>query len=481
MVDSKNYSQALERLRELLSTVDRDADIFISKDSVLRKFQPIFSHSQINSLRQEDLERFLHFRNNHHWTSLDRQIKNLISDLGTLRKALIYVTNETIPIDQRIDNMPKVKGLGLDILTPILMMSDEEKYGVWNSKTDKFFTDFNLIPTRNKSVGKFYEEVNSVLHQFSKDLNIGLWELDALFHYYVNMPEISKEIHRRIELFNSLKRDMDGYVSNNEISDKKIRYGQRGIISMKLLHLGEEAALSIFSNGKDYSDKLSENSLEYDAPNTSIKAKDENEISGMITAMNYAIPIFVVIGDHKNGSNKKVFLGLVKDYDGERRKFLIDLLDKFPGITDSGFGVDLNQTEDFNPYEMEQDDKKQLVKVRRNQTKFRYGVLKRYGTICSVCDFDIEEAIEAAHIIPKESKGTDDLRNGLPMCSNHHKLFDSNFFAFDEGTNVIVREGFNFDKLGILRTDLKHLIKLPHPEAMAKRKDIFLKSNKIEF
>ena len=481
MVDRQNYFNALEKLSELLSKVNRDADIFRSKDAVLRRFKPIFSHPQINSLKQEELEEFLHNKNNHHWTSLDRQIKNLISDLGTLRKALLYVTDETVPIDQRLDKMPRSKGLGPGILTPILMMLNEKEYGVWNSKTDKFFTDFNLIPNRNTSFGKFYEEVNSILHRFSKDLNIGLWELDALFHYYVNMPEISKEIRRRIDIFHSLKMNKDGYVDYNDIRANKIRYGQRGIISMKLPRVGEEVALSILSTGKDYSDKLSENSLEYDAPNTTIKAKDENEISGMIAAMNYAIPIFVVIGDHTNGSNRKVFLGLVKDYDDERRKFLIDLLDKYSGITDSGFGVDVNQPEDFNPYELEQDDKNQLVKVRRNQTKFRYGVLKRYGTICSVCDFNIEEAIEAAHIIPKGSKGTDDLRNGLPMCSNHHKLFDANYFAFDEGTNVIIRGGLNSDKLGILRNDLKHLRKLPHPEAIAKRKDIFLKANKIDF
>lgn len=476
MVDTKDYSKALERLKELLSEINSNADIFISKDSVLKRFQPIFSHSQVSYLKQGDLGEFLHFKNNHHWTNLDRQTKNLVSNLDKLRQALFFITDDTIPIDQRIDKMSKVKGLGMGILTPILIVSNEKEYGVWNAKTKKFFKDFNLIPIRNKTMGKFYEEVNRILHRFSKDLNIGLWELDALFHYHINLPEISKEILRRKNLFDSLKRDKDGYVENTDIRSNGIKYGQRNIISKKLPSIGEEVTLSILSTGKDYSDKLSETSLEYDAQNTTIKGKDENEISWMCAAMNYKIPIFVVIGNKSDGSKRRVFIGLIKDYDNDRHKFLIDLLDKFPEFIDSDLGVKQNQPEDFHPYELEHDDKKQLVKVRRNQTKFRYGVLKRYGTICSVCNFNIEEAIEAAHIIPKGSKGSDDLRNGLPMCANHHRLFDANYFAFDEKTNIIMRKGIDAGKLGISRSDLKHLRNSPHPNAIAKRKAIFMRS-----
>lgn len=476
MVDSQNYSKALERLKELLSKVNRNADVFISKDLVLRRFQPVFSHSQVSSLKQSELEDFLHMSNNHHWTGLDRQTKNLVSEMDKLRQTLFYVTNETIPIDQRIDNMSNVKGLGMGILTPILMISNEKEYGVWNSKTDNFFNDFNLIPNRNITTGKFYEEVNSILHKFSKDLNIGLWELDALFHYHIFLPEISKEIDRRKDIFDSLNRDDQGYVDNADIRDHQIRYGQRGIISMKLSGINEQITLSILSNGKDYSDKLSESSLEYDDPSTMVKGKDENEISGMFAAMNYGMPIFVVMGNKSDGQKRKVFMGLVKDYDNNRHKFLIDLLEKFPKFIGSDLDLEQNKPEDFQPYEFEQADKKQLVKVRRNQTKFRYGVLKRYGRICSVCDFDIEEAIEAAHIIPKGSKGTDDLRNGLPMCANHHKLFDSNYFAFDEKANIIMRKGIEAGKLGITKSDLKHIKSSPHTEALAERKKIFLDS-----
>lgn len=477
MVNSENYSRALIRLGELLSKVNLNADIFISKEKVLARYKPIFSHSQVSYLEQGNLVEFLHYKEkNRHWTDLQRQRKNLVSNMDKLREALFFITDETIPIDQRIDKMPKVKGLGNGILTPILMVSNEKEYGVWNAKTEKFFNDFDLIPNRKKNTGKFYEEVNSILHRFSKDLNIGLWELDALFHYYITLPDVSKEIHRRKDLFNSLKRNRNGYVDNTSIRQNRIRFGQRQIISRNLPHINEDVTLSILSTGKDYSDKLSGTSLEYDAPNTTMREIDKREISGMVAAMHYKIPIFVVIENKTDIPKRRVFMGLVKDYDNDRNKFLIDLLDKFPEINDSDLGIVQNQTEDFKPYELERNDKEQLVKARRNQTRFRYGVLKRYGTICSVCNFDIEEAIEAAHIIPKGSKGSDDLRNGLPMCANHHKLFDANYFAFDKKTNIIMRNGIVAEKLGISKSDLTHLRNLPHPVAIAKREASFRSS-----
>lgn len=476
MANNKNYSEALERLKFLLSKVNRNADVFTSKDLVLKRFQPIFSHSHVVSLKQSELEEFLHERNNHHWTMLDRQTKNLVSEMDKLRQTLFNMTDQTIPLDQRIGRTPHVKGLRLGILTPMLMMFNEKEYGVWNSKTDKFFTDFNLLQNRSMTNGQLYQEVNSLLHKFALDLKIGLWELDALFHYHIFFPDIFNEIDRRKKIFDSLNRDSQGNVDNNDIRNQQIRYGQRGIITKKLSGINEEIALSILSNGKDYSDNLNETSLEYDYPNTSVKGRDESEISGMIGAMNYSVPIFVILGNKLDGPKRRVLIGLVKDYDNDRHKFLIDLLNKFPTYDDSGAKDIQTENEDFNPHELNENNKSQLVKIRRNQQKFRYGVLKRYGKTCSVCDFDIEDAIEAAHIIPKGSRGTDDIRNGIPMCANHHKLFDANYFAFDENTRVIFRNNIDAKILGITRSDLKHMKRSPHTEALAERRRIFIHS-----
>lgn len=83
------------------------------------------------------------------------------------------------------------------------------------------------------------------------------------------------------------------------------------------------------------------------------------------------MPIFVVIGKNTDGPMKKLFMGLAKDYDNNRQKFLMDILDKFPKIPDSDLVLDQNHSEDFQPCKFEQADKKQRVNVQRNQIKFR--------------------------------------------------------------------------------------------------------------
>ena len=62
------------------------------------------------------------------------------------------------------------------------------------------------------------------------------------------------------------------------------------------------------------------------------------------------------------------------------------------------------------------------------QAIFRTSVLIAYGGKCAICGLSFKESLDAAHIIPW-SKATPSQRisprNGLLLCSNHHKLFDS--------------------------------------------------------
>ena len=46
--------------------------------------------------------------------------------------------------------------------------------------------------------------------------------------------------------------------------------------------------------------------------------------------------------------------------------------------------------------------------------------------------------LQAAHIRPVSENGSDDPRNGLVLCANHHLAFDANLFAFDPETLEVV-------------------------------------------
>lgn len=85
------------------------------------------------------------------------------------------------------------------------------------------------------------------------------------------------------------------------------------------------------------------------------------------------------------------------------------------------------------------------VKVRGSiQTIFRNAVLTAYDGRCAICGLRFKETLDAAHIIPW-SKATHSQRlsprNGLLLCANHHKLFDSRRICISEKFVVEVRHG----------------------------------------
>ena len=60
---------------------------------------------------------------------------------------------------------------------------------------------------------------------------------------------------------------------------------------------------------------------------------------------------------------------------------------------------------------------------------FRNIVVEQYNYACAVCNFRLSTPdniyeIQAAHIIPRSKRGTDDPRNGIGLCGIHHWMFD---------------------------------------------------------
>lgn len=82
------------------------------------------------------------------------------------------------------------------------------------------------------------------------------------------------------------------------------------------------------------------------------------------------------------------------------------------------------------------------VKVRGvAQSLFRKTLLYTYQSKCAFCSFPIPEALEAAHIVPWSAANEEeklDVRNGILLCSNHHKLFDKNIYVLEEDYTVTI-------------------------------------------
>ena len=108
-----------------------------------------------------------------------------------------------------------------------------------------------------------------------------------------------------------------------------------------------------------------------------------------------------------------------------------------------------------------EEERKVLAKQRKNQRRFAFEVSKRYGRSCAVCDIAIPQLIEAAHVCAKHMQGSDDARNGLPLCANHHRAYDNQLWSIDPVTLNLTSDGtsYTLDELGITRSSISHLVK----------------------
>ena len=85
------------------------------------------------------------------------------------------------------------------------------------------------------------------------------------------------------------------------------------------------------------------------------------------------------------------------------------------------------------------------VSRRTRDPRFRERVLRAYEYRCAICGFNVRlgntpVGLEAAHIKWHQAGGPDEERNGLALCSLHHKLFDRGVFSLDPERRLIVSE-----------------------------------------
>jgi predicted restriction endonuclease len=115
-----------------------------------------------------------------------------------------------------------------------------------------------------------------------------------------------------------------------------------------------------------------------------------------------------------------------------------------------------------------EDEIRALRKVRRGQQRFKFEVEQRYGSACALCGLAVRGLVEAAHLCAKADEGSNDPRNGLPLCVLHHRALDRGLWAI-EPTTLMVRTlegGSSLQQLRISNESIKGLSALPHPAAL---------------
>jgi hypothetical protein len=171
------------------SKVGDDVPSWISdRKRAYLKFQKRFSKQVISDPQtlHDNFKAFLYFKNNFSWTTLYRSGTKALKHLKNLRSLLLFLQDESVPIQKRVDQglgKKHVEGIGIAILTGLLHTFFPEKYGVWNSRTTDTLNKIRRKPFLTANVGRSYLLINKELKQLAKELNTDLPTIDGFMWF----------------------------------------------------------------------------------------------------------------------------------------------------------------------------------------------------------------------------------------------------------------------------------------------------------
>jgi putative restriction endonuclease len=104
--------------------------------------------------------------------------------------------------------------------------------------------------------------------------------------------------------------------------------------------------------------------------------------------------------------------------------------------------------------------KKSTVEILRSERDplFKFNILKRFQGKCLVTEINVTEMLDAAHIIPVASGGTESSENGMLLSASAHRALDSGLWAVNPSTLQIEtkKDGPSAQRMRLLITDLSH-------------------------
>ena len=227
---------------------------------------------------------------------------------------------------------------------------------------------------------------------------------------------------------------------------------------------GRGVTVGMLHTGRSYADDLAEDGALYHYPDTNRpKGRDWAEIEATKNAGRLGLPVFVVAYPSPGSAVRDVHLGWVEGWDDDSGLFLITFGDQQqPQV--------LEKPEDEVPFLLveRKTPGKREVTARQGQQRFKFRVFQRYGRQCAVCGMSVSEVLDAAHIRPKNKRGSDDPRNGLVLCATHHRASDAGLFSIRPETFEICyrASGPTGKALGIGFRTIKRLPRQPHHDAV---------------
>jgi len=126
-------------------------------------------------------------RNNLSWTTLQRTGYKALEKPDRLAELIILLRNDDLDVGERVRRglrgNEKVRGIGQGILTALLHTFFDDKYCVWNSRTQDTLRILRRPPKAYSDIGKTYKAVNRKLLDMAQELDTDLTTIDGLMWF----------------------------------------------------------------------------------------------------------------------------------------------------------------------------------------------------------------------------------------------------------------------------------------------------------
>jgi putative restriction endonuclease len=223
------------------------------------------------------------------------------------------------------------------------------------------------------------------------------------------------------------------------------------------------AALSIQTSANSpYDDEITEDGFIYAYRAGDINQSDNRALRA---AFELQVPIVYFIGT-RPGWYKPVFPCYVSSDDPAGRSVVVT-----PGAL-------VGPLDERAPISLEDPIERRYAvrrtRVRLHQARFRGRVVPAYRSQCAICTLREIRLLDAAHIVGDlESGGEPTIRNGLSLCSIHHRAFDQFLVGVSPDYTVRVSHRLLEDEDGPMLDLLKgfHNIPLRVPSRVGDRPD----------
>ena len=151
-------------------------------------------------------------------------------------------------------------------------------------------------------------------------------------------------------------------------------------------------------------------------------------------------------------------------YEGEKRDYYLSLYNLTIGEIAPRMGTLVKAETIIEEIEdtsiLHGGEKETIIKARINQSAYRDLLIKKYGKCC-LCGMSNQKLLIASHIKPWAKSDpiekTDD-SNGLLLCPNHDKLFDSGLISFNSDGSVIVSKALSKEDCKLLNINERQRI-----------------------